>query len=117
MALTRGRGADVVCEAVGKPALVAEALTLVRPRGVVQLVGVSPKGSHAAARSVGRALPRGAHPRRVRPRHRVPPRAAPHAGARREALVTARFPLDRIEEAFAHAAAGHGVKTLTPSAA
>ena len=44
-ALTGGRGADVVCEAVGKPELVAEALTLVRPTGVLQLVGVNPKGS------------------------------------------------------------------------
>mgnify|MGYP003693574059 CR=1 FL=1 len=33
-------------------------------------------------------------------------------------LVTARFPLEKIGEAFAHAAAGHGAKTvLTPSAA
>ena len=31
MALTKGRGIDVVCEAVGKPSLVAEALTLVKP--------------------------------------------------------------------------------------
>jgi Zn-dependent alcohol dehydrogenase len=27
-------------------------------------------------------------------------------------LVTARFPLERIGDAFAHAAAGHGVKTM-----
>jgi len=27
-------------------------------------------------------------------------------------LVTARFPLERIEEAFAHATAGRGVKTM-----
>src|SRR5436189_167740 len=46
MALTRGRGADVVCEAVGKPDLVAEAMRLVKPTGTVQLVGVSPLGSH-----------------------------------------------------------------------
>src|SRR5437899_6165183 len=46
LALTRGRGADVVCEAVGKPELVAAALALVKPTGIVQLVGVSPKGSH-----------------------------------------------------------------------
>jgi threonine dehydrogenase-like Zn-dependent dehydrogenase len=45
MALTKGRGADVVAEAVGKPALVAEAFALVKPTGVLQLVGVSPKGS------------------------------------------------------------------------
>jgi len=31
-------------------------------------------------------------------------------------LVTARFPLSRIAEAFAHASAGHGAKTvITPS--
>jgi Zn-dependent alcohol dehydrogenase len=29
-----------------------------------------------------------------------------------ERLATARFPLDRIEEAFAHATAGRGVKTM-----
>src|SRR6185503_11240803 len=44
--LTKGRGPDVVCEAVGKPELVAEALRLVRAAGIVQLVGVNPKGSH-----------------------------------------------------------------------
>src|SRR2546425_11927191 len=45
MKLTDGRGADVVCEAVGKPDLVAYALSLVKPTGVLQLVGVSPQGS------------------------------------------------------------------------
>ena len=35
-----------------------------------------------------------------------------------ERLVTARFPLDRIAEAFAHAAAGKGIKTvITPAGA
>lgn len=29
-----------------------------------------------------------------------------------DALITARFPLARITEAFAHAAAGRGVKTV-----
>jgi threonine dehydrogenase-like Zn-dependent dehydrogenase len=28
-----------------------------------------------------------------------------------DALITARFPLERIADGFAHAAAGHGVKT------
>jgi threonine dehydrogenase-like Zn-dependent dehydrogenase len=49
--LTGGRGADVACEAVGKPELVAEAVRLVRPRGIVQLVGVNPPGSRLAATS------------------------------------------------------------------
>ena len=57
MALTGGRGAEVVCEAVGKPELVGEAITMVRPNGVLQLVGVNPKGSRPADRSLGRALP------------------------------------------------------------
>jgi Zn-dependent alcohol dehydrogenase len=33
-----------------------------------------------------------------------------------ERLATARFPLDRIEEAFAHATAGRGVKTIDHAA-
>ena len=118
MELTKGRGADVVAEAVGKPSLVAEALTMVRPRGVLQLVGVSPKGSqlpldlwdvHFREIRIHGAFGRGPSFRRalaLMPKLGVKP------------LVTARFPLERIEEAFAHAAAGRGVKTvITPGAA
>ena len=111
-ALTRGRGADVVCEAVGKPELVAQSLALVRPRGVVQLVGVNPQGStlpldlydvHFREVRIHGAFGRGTAYRRalrLMPKLRVKP------------LVTARFPLERIEEAFAHATAGRGVKTM-----
>ena len=63
--LTKGRGPDVICEAVGKPELVAEALRLVRPAGVVQLVGVNPKGSRLPLRSLRHALPRDQRPRRL----------------------------------------------------
>jgi threonine dehydrogenase-like Zn-dependent dehydrogenase len=118
MALTRGRGADVVAEAVGKPALVAEALTLVRSGGVLQLVGVSPQGSrlpldlwdvHFREVRIHGAFGRGSAFRRAL-------RLMPGLGVKR--LVTARFPLDRIEDAFAHATAGRGVKTMiTPAAA
>jgi L-iditol 2-dehydrogenase len=117
LGLTHDRGADVVCEAVGKPELVAEALSLVRPRGVVQLVGVNPKGStlpldlydvHFREIRIHGAFGRGGAYRRalaVMPKLRVKP------------LVTAKFTLDRIEEAFAHASAGRGVKTIvTPTA-
>jgi L-iditol 2-dehydrogenase len=111
-ALTRGGGADVVCEAVGKPELVEEALALVRPAGIVQLVGVNPKGSrlaldlwdvHFREVRIHGAFGRGGAFRRAL-------RLMPGLGAR--PLVTARFPLDRIEEAFAHATAGRGVKTM-----
>ena len=117
-ALTRGRGADVVCEAVGKPELVAEALALVRPTGVVQLVGVNPKGSqlpldlwdvHFREIKIHGAFGRGGAFRRA---------LALMAGLRVKPLVTARFPLHRVQEAFAHAAAGGGVKTMiVPGAA
>jgi L-iditol 2-dehydrogenase len=116
LSLTDGRGAHAVCEAVGKPELVAEALALVRPMGVLQLVGVNPKGSrlpldlfdvHHREITIHGAFGRGRSFRRalaLMPRLGVKP------------LVTARFPLERIEEAFAHATAGRGVKTiLTPT--
>jgi L-iditol 2-dehydrogenase len=114
--LTGGRGADVVCEAVGKPELVAEALALVRPTGVLQLVGVNPKGSrlpldlwdvHYREISIHGAFGRGGAFRRALA-------LMPKLGVK--ALVTARFPLAKTEDAFAHAVAGRGVKTIiTPN--
>jgi L-iditol 2-dehydrogenase len=116
--LTHGRGADVSCEAVGKPALVAETMTLARPKGIVLLVGVSPKGQplpvdlyefHYRELSLHCAYGRGASFRRA---------LALMPALDVSALVTAHFPLDRIEEAFAHAALGRGVKTVvTPATA
>ena len=116
--LTNGRGADVGCEAVGKPALVAETMALVKPKGIVLLVGVSPKGQpmpidlydfHYRELSLHCAYGRGTSFRRA---------LALMPTLDVSGLVTARFALDRIEEAFAHAAAGRGVKTvLTPTTA
>jgi L-iditol 2-dehydrogenase len=110
--LTGGRGADVVCEAVGKPELVAEAITLTKPNGFFQLVGVNPKGSrlpldlwdvHFREIRIGGAFGRGTAYRRALA-------LMPKLGLQR--LVSAQFPLDGIREGFAHAAAGHGVKTM-----
>src|SRR5712691_4738908 len=116
MELTGGRGADVVCEAVGKPELVAEAVALTKPTGFFQLVGVNPKGSrlpldlwdvHFREIRIGGAFGRGTAYRRALA-------LMPKLGLKR--LVTARFPLEGIREAFAHAAAGEGVKTIiTPA--
>jgi L-iditol 2-dehydrogenase len=112
MELTGGRGADVVCEAVGKPELVAEAITLTKPNGFFQLVGVNPKGSrlpldlwdvHFREIRIGGAFGRGTAYRRALA-------LMPKLGLQR--LVTAQFPLDGIRDAFAHAAAGNGVKTM-----
>src|SRR5207247_1229053 len=117
MMLTRDRGADVVAEAVGKPELVAEAMTLVKPGGVLQLVGVSPKGSeiplslwdvHYREIKIVGAFGRGTAFRRA---------LALMPTLRVGRLITARFPLERIGEAFAHATAGRGAKTvITPNA-
>jgi L-iditol 2-dehydrogenase len=117
MGLTRGRGADVVCEAVGKPELVAEAVRLTRFTGVVNLVGVSPKGGElpldlfdAQYREIriGGVFGRGTAFDRA---------LALLPGLGVERLITASFPLDQIGEAFAHAAAGKGIKTIiTPTA-
>src|SRR5712664_3002942 len=115
MELTGGRGADVVCEAVGKPELVAEAVALTKPTGFFQLVGVNPKGSrlpldlwdvHFREIRIGGAFGRGTAYRRALA-------LMPKLGLKR--LVTARFPLEGIGEAFAHAAAGRGVKTMITS--
>ena len=111
MALTDERGADLVCEAVGKPELVAEALTLVKTGGVLQLVGVSPKGSEMPLRlwdvhyreiRIGGAFGRGTAFRRALA-------LMPKLGVSR--LLTAKFPLAKIGDAFAHASAARGAKT------
>jgi len=112
MALTKGRGADVVCEAVGKPELVAEALALTKPAGHLQLVGVNPKGSrlpldlfdvHYREITLGGAFGRGTAFRRALA-------LMPKLGVKR--LITARFPLAKVAEAFAHATAARGAKTV-----
>ncbi|HME94910.1 MAG TPA: zinc-binding dehydrogenase [Methylomirabilota bacterium] len=112
MALTDGGGAEVVCEAVGKPDLVAEAVAMVKPGGVLQLVGVNPKGSrmpidlfdvHFREIRIHGAYGRGTAFRRALA-------ALPKLGIKR--LIGAKFPLERIEDAFAHATAGRGAKTI-----
>ena len=47
MALTGGRGAEVVCEAVGKPELVAEAFAMVRPTGLKRSDGMMFPGNRS----------------------------------------------------------------------
>src|SRR5262249_3265282 len=110
-----GGGCGVVCAAGGAPDLVAAPLPMVKPTGVLQLVGVNPKGSrlpldlydlHFREISVHGAYGRGTAFRRALA-------LLPKLGVKR--LVGTRFPLDRIEDAFAHATAGRGAKTvITP---
>ena len=93
-------------------------MRLTRPRGVVQLVGVCPKGStlpadlfdfHFRELTLTGAYGRGTAFRRVLPLL---------TGIGAASLVTDPYPLEGITEAFAHAAAGRGLKTaITPGAA
>jgi threonine dehydrogenase-like Zn-dependent dehydrogenase len=116
--LTEGRGVDVAAEAVGKPELLAQAASLVRPRGIVQLVGVNPQGSrlpadlfdiHFRELTFLGAYGRGTAFRRA---------LRLLAGLDAAALVTRRLPLAQVADGFAHAAAGRGLKTaLAPAGA
>ena len=113
--LTGGRGPDVACEAVGKPDAGGRGHRHGQARGIVQLVGVSPKGGqlpidlydiHYRELRIQGAYGRGTSFRRALA-------VLPSLGV--DALITARFPLERIADGFAHAAAGQGVKTvITP---
>ena len=95
----------------------AEAVRLTRFTGVVNLVGVSPQGGElpldlfdAQYREIriGGVFGRGTAFDRA---------LALLPGLGVERLITASFPLDQIGEAFAHAAAGKGIKTIiTPTA-
>ena len=80
----------------GSPSSLAAAARLVRPRGVVQLVGVCPKGSTLPVDLFDFHFRRADPHRRLRPRDVLPPRAAaPHPDRRRE-------PGDRPVSARAH---------------
>ena len=114
--LTGGGGVHVTCEAVGKPELLGQAVTLTRSRGIVQIVGVCPQGSrlpadlfdfHFRELTLVGAYGRGTAFRRVLP---------VLAGMAARDLVTARLPLARVADAFAEASAGRGLKTAVAPA-
>ena len=109
--LTDGLGAHVVCEAVGKPSLVEQAIRLTRPRGNLQLVGVNPEGSmmpadlfdvHFRELSIRGAFGGGEAYRRALD-------LLPQVPAI-ERVVTTSYPMEQVHEAFAEAADPAGVK-------
>ena len=109
--VTEGRGVHVACEAVGRPELVDLAVRLTRPRGTVLLIGVNPRGSRLGADlydlhyreiAIRGAFGRGsafARTLALLPSLGLPP------------LISARFPLARIDDAMAAATEGRGLKT------
>ena len=110
--LTGGYGVKIGVEAVGIPQLVANVSKMVRPRGNLVLVGVSPVGSplpvdlydlHYKEITVSGAFGAGdafAEALETLPRLNL------------KGVVSGRFPLERITEAFAASAGGEGVKYM-----
>ena len=110
--LTGGYGVKIGAEAVGVPKLVASVSKMIRPRGNLVLVGVSPQGS---------ALPVDLYDLHYK---EITVSGAFGAGdAFGEALATlpelnltgvvsGRYPLEAVEQAFAASAGGQGVKYM-----
>jgi Zn-dependent alcohol dehydrogenase len=118
--LTDGRGADYVFVTVGKAAVVESALALARRGGTVAVVGMPPSDEsfrvvavdlvHDDVRVVGCKIGAGSGrladvvPRLVRLREQ--------GRLALDELVTARYPLDRINDAVDAAARGEGIRTV-----
>jgi Zn-dependent alcohol dehydrogenase len=110
--LTEGRGADYVFEAVGLPALQEQAFAATRPGGMTVLVGLSPMGS--STNLPGALLTReektvtGSYYGTADPGLEFPRLADRYLAGELDLdrLVTKRFPLDRINEAYAEMLGG-----------
>lgn len=117
LAATGGRGVDVVFEAVGTDAAVATAVAVAGPGARVVLAGISAAETSvvpvAAARRKGLTLVT------VRRMKEVYPRAAALVAAGLvdvTAVVTHRFPLSAVEEAFRVAESRAGLKVVVEPA-
>jgi len=114
--VTEGRGADYVFEAVGKPALQELAVEVARPGGTVVFSGLSPNGS--ATNIPGARLVReektvmGSYYGTC-DAHRDFPLYADHYQAGKlplDRLVSHRYNLDQINEAYADMLSGKSVR-------
>jgi L-iditol 2-dehydrogenase len=106
-------GADVVFEVAGNDAAVAHALELVRPGGRVVLVGIPDEDRTTFTASVARR--KGLTIALVRRMNRVYPRAIELVAQRRidvTTLVTHRYPLAEVAEAFRVAERREGGKVV-----
>jgi threonine dehydrogenase-like Zn-dependent dehydrogenase len=110
--LTGGYGAHLAAEAVGKPALVAKCVQIVRPRGQVLMIGVSPEGSPLPVdlyeMQYREVTLRGAFGRGNV--FAQTPDAI--AGLDLAGIISARYPLDDVAQAIADSGAGKGIKLV-----
>ena len=109
---TAGRGIDVVIEMAGTDEAIATAVACARPGARVALGGI-PSETHTAFPAAP-ARRKGLTFAMVRRMHDTYGRALEHvaAGLDVDALVTARYPLDRAAEAFTTAARRDGDKVV-----
>jgi L-iditol 2-dehydrogenase len=112
MAVTRGRGVDVVIEMAGTDDAIAAAVACARPGARVALGGIpsSPQSAFPAAAARRKGLTFAM----VRRMHDTYPQAIELAttGIDLDDLVSDRFPLERSAEAFEHALGRTGDKTV-----
>jgi len=107
---TNGYGADIVVEAVGNPNVLKDCFQLIRPRGQMLLVGVSPKGSklpfdlfdmHSNEISVFGAF--GAGNSFERALNHLPNMPL-------DKIISGRFSLEKLPEAIRKSANAEGIK-------
>ena len=115
--VTGQRGVDIAVEAVGEPALAEAAFTALAPGGRAVVVGMMPPDSRIALPASllrhGRSMA-GSVMGEVRTRRDIPAYLRMAASGRLAAddLATAAMPLDQVNDAFSHAAARHGIRTM-----
>jgi Zn-dependent alcohol dehydrogenase len=116
--LTAGRGADYVFVTVGSPPAVSQALTLVRRGGTVVLVGMPAAGATApipVGDFAGNGLRLlGSNMGSTRLGVDVPRLVARHREGRLllDELITARYPLERINEAIVAMEGGEALRNV-----
>jgi L-iditol 2-dehydrogenase len=109
---TAGRGVDVVIEMAGTDDAITTAIECARPGGRVALGGI-PSDTHSAFPAAP-ARRKGLTFAMVRRMHDTYARALEHvaAGLDMDAIVSARYPLDRATDAFTSAARRDGDKVV-----
>jgi len=117
-ALTSGRGADYAFVTVGSPTAVAQALTLIRPAGTVVIVGIPHEGATAAL-SIGDVVWKeqrviGSRMGSTRLSVDVPRLVDLYRQGRLklDELITARYPLEQINEAIAAMETGEVLRNV-----
>ncbi|WP_256790421.1 MULTISPECIES: zinc-binding dehydrogenase [Frankia] len=116
-AATDQHGVDIAVEAVGDPTLASAAFEALSPGGRAVIIGMMPPGSEikvpGALLRHGRSLT-GSVMGEVRTHHDIPAyvRMAAEHRLLADDIATTRFPLNEINEAFNHATARRGIRTM-----